>query len=188
MINLFDDPETKNSLTSRVFRQIEREILDGTLAPGTALTELKLSEQLGVSRTPVREALFQLEQEGLVNIIPNKGAVVVGITEKDIEDIYTIRMQIEGLASKWAAERITPQEIDRLSEIVELEIFYAKRGDILQSRNLDTTFHSLLYATSGSRPLMNTLKSFHNYIGKARETSFGSGGGRWLPQTRHAHT
>ena len=59
MINLFDDPETKNSLTSRVFRQIEREILDGTLAPGTALTELKLSEQLGVSRTPVREALFQ---------------------------------------------------------------------------------------------------------------------------------
>lgn len=185
MINLFDDSEVKNSLTSRVFRQVEREILDGTLAPGSALTEMKLSQQLGVSRTPVREALFQLEQEGLVNIIPNKGAVVVGITKKDIEDIYTIRMQIEGLASKWAAERITPQETKRLKEIVELEMFYAKRGDILQSRNLDTTFHSALYDASGSKPLKNTLKAFHNYIGKARETSFGSGGRALISAIEH---
>ena len=127
-------------------------------------------------RNAAAGALFQLEQEGLVSIVHNKGAVVVGITEKDIEDIYTIRMQIEGLASKWAAERITPDETARLSEIVELEMFYAKRGDLVQSRNLDTSFHSVLYEASGSKPLRNTLLSFHNYIGRARQASFGSGG------------
>lgn len=176
MLNLFEEPQAGSSLTSKVFRQLERKILDGTLASGTALTETKLSEELGVSRTPVREALFQLEQEGLVSIVHNKSAVVVGVTEKDIEDIYTIRMQIEGLASKWAAERITVEEVSRLREIAELELFYAKRGDIAQSRNLDTSFHSILYTACGSTPLKNTLISFHNYIGRAREASFGTGG------------
>ena len=171
---LNEDVDT-GSLTSRVFHRIEKDIVDGTYRPGENLTESKLCESLGVSRTPVREALFQLEQEGLVRITHNKGAVVVGVSEKDINDIYTIRMQIEGLASKWAAERITAEEKKRLEEIVELEAFYAARGNVEQSRNLDHSFHDGLYAASGSNPLRNTLRTFHNYIGRARENSFKTG-------------
>lgn len=160
------------SLTARVFRQIERDILEGTYPTGTALTEHRLSEELGVSRTPVREALFQLEQEGLVHITPNKGAVVVGISEKDIDDIYTIRVMIEGLASRWAAERITEEELSKLTEIIDLQRFYVDRGDTVQGWSLDTAFHALLYDACRSNPLCNTLKGFHNYVRKAREMSF----------------
>lgn len=167
-----DSSRTGSSLASRVFSTLEKQILDGTYAEGTALTELKLSDEFGVSRTPVREALFQLEREGLVKIQHNKGAVVIGISEKDIEDIYTIRMRIEGLATRWAAERITTDELERLTDIVELEAFYAGKGDIAQSRNLDTQFHSGLYDACGSKQLKNTLTGFHNYIGRAREQSF----------------
>ncbi len=164
--------EESVSLTGRVFRHIERCILEGEYPSGSALTEHRISQEVGVSRTPVREALFQLEQEGLVRLIPNKGAVVVGISEKDIDDIYTIRVMIEGLASRWAAERITPEELDKLTEIIDLQRFYVERGDTVQGWNLDSTFHSLLYDACRSNPLSNTLKTFHNYVRKARESSF----------------
>lgn len=163
------------SLASKVFQKIEKDILDGTFRTGENLTEVKLCERFGVSRTPVREALFQLEQEGLVEIKHNKGAVVVGISEKDIEDIYTIRMHVEGLASKWATERITEEEKKQLIEVVELEMFYASRDNIEQCRTLDHSFHDGLYAASRSKPLRNTLRSFHNYIGRARANSFKTG-------------
>ena len=175
MFSVILDEAESGSLTSRVFHKIEKDILDGTYAPGAGLTEAKLCETLGVSRTPVREALFQLEQEGLIRIAHNRGAVVIGISEKDIDDIYTIRMQIEGLASKWAAERITEQEKTRLAEIVELAIFYAEKGNIEQTWYLDHSFHDGLYTASGSNPLCNTLRTYHNYVGRAREKSFKTG-------------
>ena len=87
------------SLRIRVFNAIENAILDGEYKDGDSLNELRLSKELGISRTPVREALMQLELEGLVRSVPNKGAVVVGVTEKDIHDIYEIRIRIEGLAA-----------------------------------------------------------------------------------------
>ena len=88
-----------------VFNTLRRAILRGELVPGQRLMEIQLAEKMGVSRTPVREALRQLELEGLVQIIPNKGAVVVGVTEKDIEDIYVIRMRMEDLGVGWGAPR-----------------------------------------------------------------------------------
>ena len=173
------------SLASRVFQKIEKEILDGTYRTGENLTEAKLCEQFSVSRTPVREALFQLEQEGLVEIKHNKGAVVVGISEQDIEDIYTIRMQIEGLASKWAAERITDEEKKELMEIVELEIFYAAKDNVEQCRSLDHSFHDGLYTASRSKQLRNMLRSFHNYVGRARANSFKTGDRIKIAATEH---
>ena len=173
------------SLASRVFRQIEQDILDGTFQPGQNLTEAKLCEQFGVSRTPVREALFQLEQEGLVQIKHNKGAVVVGISKQDIEDIYTIRMHVEGLASRWAAERITEEEKKQLLEILDLEMFYAAKENVEQCRKLDHSFHDGLYAASRSKPLHNTLRSFHNYIGRARAHSFKTGDRIKIAATEH---
>lgn len=156
---------------TQVFRQLEKAILDGELVPGTSLTEVKLSQELGVSRTPIREALMQLELEGLVKTTHNKGAVVVGVSSADVNDIYLIRTRIEGLAARRAAENITPQELADLREIVELQEFYVGRGDNLQVGNLDQRFHEIVYESSRSRPLKQMLTMFHNSIQKARATS-----------------
>jgi DNA-binding GntR family transcriptional regulator len=160
-----------NSLAGQVFKALQNDILNGVLAPGDALTEQKLCDELGVSRTPVREALSKLELERLVRTVPNRGAVVVGITEKDIADIYTIRMYIEGLAARWSAENITDAQLGTLRSIVELQEFYAERGDMMQIWQLDTRFHELIYESCSSGVLQVTLSNFHRYIQKARELS-----------------
>ena len=99
MIGGYEEDPGSNSLRNRIFNHIQSDILNGAYEPGESLTETRLSEELGVSRTPVREALRQLELEGLVQSIPNKGVFVKGVSAQDINDIYTIRMLIEGLAA-----------------------------------------------------------------------------------------
>jgi DNA-binding GntR family transcriptional regulator len=178
-------PSESSSLRAQVFKEIEQAILNGAFAPGDSLTELRLSAELGVSRTPVREALRQLELEGLVTTIPNKGAVVVGVSEKDIDDIYTIRSYIEGLAAKWAAAHITDDEISALREIVELQEYYVSRGDSMQVWHLDSRFHELIYECCRSRPLKHTLSGFHHYIQKARALSFKTAGRAVLAVQEH---
>jgi DNA-binding GntR family transcriptional regulator len=160
------------SLRAQVFKELENAILTGTLVPGDALIESHLSQELGVSRTPVREAIRQLELEGLVKSIPNRGAVVVGISERDIEDIYTIRTRIEGLAARWAAQNITDEEAEALKNIIDLQEFYLEKGDVLQIWHLDSRFHELLNESCRSNLLRHTLSSFHNYIQRARRISF----------------
>lgn len=165
-----------NSLRSRVFNQIENDILNGRYRPGDSLIETKLSDELGVSRTPVREAIRQLELEGLVQTIPNKGAVVTGITAKDIEDIYTIRMLIEGLAARWAAEKATETELEELKEALELEEFYTLKNKTEDLMHFDSRFHEIIFKASKSRVLMHTLSSYHHYVQKARKMSLSTPG------------
>ena len=165
-----------SSLQARVFEEIEGAILSGAFAGGESLGEMKLSAELGVSRTPVLEALRQLELEGLVKIIPNKGAVVVGVTEKDIEDIYVIRMRIEDLAVRWAAESMTDEDCKALWEVVELQEFYAQKEDAERLCEMDGTFHEAIYRFSRSKPLNHMLTGFHHYIRHARSISFKSSG------------
>ena len=160
-----------HSLTERVFSEIEQAILSGIYSVGDQLVESKISLELGVSRTPVREALKQLELEGLVTTIPNKGTFVVGVSTEDILDIYTIRVAVEGISSKLAAERITDSDAKELETLVELQEFYASKGDIFQLLQLDTKFHEIIYEISGSRILKHTLASFHNQLKRARESS-----------------
>ena len=162
------------SLRDRVFNQLQNDILNGLYEPGESLIESKLSEELGVSRTPIREAIRQLELEGLVKTVPNKGAVVSGISKKDIEDIYTIRMLIEGLAARWAAEKITPKELKELQEAVDLEEFYTNKNDTEQLLKFDTRFHDIIYKACKSKPLMHMLSTFHHYVQKARSISMSS--------------
>ncbi len=163
-----------NSLHSRVYNQIRNDILNGVYEPGESLIETKLSEEMGVSRTPVREALRQLELEGLVQSVPNKGVTVMGVSEQDIQDIYTIRMLIEGLAARWAAEKITPAELEELKEAVDLEEFYTKKSDYGHLLQFDTRFHDIIFRASKSMPLMHTLSTFHHYVQKARKMSMSS--------------
>lgn len=166
----------QGSLTTKVFKILEKAILKGEFLPGEALTEQSLSNQLGVSRTPVREALRQLELAGLVKTVPNKGAEVVGISEKDVDDIYTIRVHIEGLAARWAAEHISEEDIKKLRDTLELQEFYASKGDTDRVKSLDSSFHEAVYKASESNPLRQILSQLHNYIQSSRGLSIDSEG------------
>ncbi len=102
----------KYSLRGRVFSKIRADILSGKYKDHEELKEVAIGEELGVSRTPVREAFRQLELEGLIQIVPNKGAYVTGITAKDVQDIYMIRSLLEGLCARWATEHITKEQLE----------------------------------------------------------------------------
>ena len=161
--------EDNYSLSSRVFHTIRENILSGKYATEEELKEKTIGEELGVSRTPVREALRQLELEGLVTIIPNKGAYVVGISQKDIRDIYEIRTRLEGLCARWAACYITKEQLDELEENIYLSDFHTSKGNYVQVVELDNRFHELLYQASGSKELRHVLSDFHHYVQRVRK-------------------
>lgn len=161
--------EDNYSLSSRVFHTIRENILSGKYATEEELKEKTIGEELGVSRTPVREALRQLELEGLVTIIPNKGAYVVGISQKDIRDIYEIRTRLEGLCARWAACYITKEQLDELEENIYLSDFHTSKGNYDQVVELDNRFHELLYQASGSKELRHVLSDFHHYVQRVRK-------------------
>lgn len=154
----------KYSLQSRVFERIREDILKGVYKKNDELKEVTIGNELGVSRTPVREALRQLELEGLVKIIPNKGAYVVGIESKDIKDIYEIRARLEGLCARWATENADESHIARLDEIVELTEFQCYRKKYEKVLELDNEFHELLYEMADSNMLYRTMSDFHHYV------------------------
>ncbi len=164
------DEKRTLSIADNVFSAIENQILSGVLEKGTLITELKLCEQFGVSRTPVREALMRLRQEGLVEE-SGKGALVVGITEADIDDIYEVRIRVEGLASARCAERISEDELKKLEETVSLQEFYAERGKADSIRNLDSEFHRLIFSYCGSRTLETLLLELHRKVKLVRRVS-----------------
>lgn len=164
----------KYSLRGRIFTKIREDILTGVYKKGEAVIESKVSKNLGVSRTPVREALRQLELEELVSIIPNKGAVVNGINAKDISDIYLIRSRIEGLAAKLCAESITVEQINTFEEIIMLSEFHLQKEHLEQVYKLDNKFHELLYEGSNSRMLRHILSDFHHYVQRVRKESLKS--------------
>lgn len=168
------DVTDKYSLRGRVFNKIREDILSGKYNQNEELKENMIGSELGVSRTPVREALRQLELEGLVNIVPNKGAYVNGISEKDIHDIYIIRSYLEGLCARWACEHITQEQIDELEEIVYLSEFHAKKDHHEQIVELDNKFHQLIYEASNSKILDHVLTDFHHYVQRIRKITLAS--------------
>ena len=168
---LNDDSSTGLSLTSRIFNILREDILNSRYAEGEKLVEAKLAEDLGVSRTPVREALKQLELDGLVENIPNRGVVVLGISKQDIEDIFEIRTAIEGISAKWAVDRITNEELASLKEVYELMEFYTFKKDVEKFAELNTRFHEIIYKATKSRYLEQVLKDFQYYMKKTRRKS-----------------
>ncbi len=158
------------SLADQVFDEIERKILSGYYKRGELLTETRLSEELGVSRTPIREAIFRLNQEHLLEISP-KGALVLGITRQDIRDIYEIRLRIEGLASRLAAENITEEGVHELKKVLDLQEFYTEKGDTDEIKNMDNRFHQTIYRLCASPMLLYTLEPLHRRIVKFRKAS-----------------
>lgn len=159
----------KYSLRGRVFHKLREDILNGKYKENEELKEVAIGEELGVSRTPVREAFRQLELEGLIQIVPNKGAYVTGITAKDIKDIYMIRSSLEGMCARLATEHITTEQLEELEENVYLASFHASKGHMEQMAELDNRFHHILYEACDSKMLEKLLQDFHQYVIRIRK-------------------
>ncbi len=158
------------SLADQVFEHLESDILSGKYSRGEVLTESKLCAQLGVSRTPIREALRRLEQEHLIEE-SGKGSVVIGITEKDLEDIYLIRAQLEGLIAAFAAKNRDEELLELLRESLELQEFYLDKKDADRIKQMDNKFHNKMYELSGSMVFYDTLLPLHKKAQKYRKAS-----------------
>ena len=159
----------KFSLRGRVFHKLRDDILNGKYKENDELRDVAIGEELGVSRTPVREAFRQLELEGLIQIVPNKGAYVTGITRKDVQDIYMIRSLLEGLCARWATENITEEQMAEMEENIFLSKFHAEKGHYDQLAELDNRFHEILYEACNSKMLEHQLRDFHQYVLRVRK-------------------
>ena len=158
------------SLADQVFERLENDIITGVYPKGEILTELKLVEQLGVSRTPIREALRRLEQERLIQET-GKGSLVLGITVEDLMDIMAIRKRIEGLAAYHATKNLTDEGREELTRINELQEFYYSKMDTERLRQMDDRFHDTIYALSGSTVIRDTLRPLHRKTQRYRKAS-----------------
>ena len=153
---------------------IRKRIIYQELEPGQKIVEQDLAKEFKTSRAPIREALRQLELEGLIQIIPNKGAYVTGITQKDVKDIYMIRSLLEGLCARWATEHITKEQMEEMEENVYLSKFHAQKGHLEQLAELDNRFHDILYEACDSKMLEHQLKDFHQYVLRVRKKTLSS--------------
>ena len=148
------------SLADQVFDKLENDIIQGVYPKGEVLTELKLVEQLGVSRTPIREALRRLEQERLI-ADTGKGSLVLGITDDDLLDIMNIRERIEGLVAYYAALNITPEGAAELKHLTDLQDFYFSKHDAEHLRQVDDEFHDAICRLSNRTVISDTLTPLH---------------------------
>ena len=159
-----DGPKANVPISSNLYSQLQRDILTGKLKNGQKLTEQVICEEYNVSRTPVREALRQLESEGLVENILNRGSFVVGLSRQDFEDMFELRKIYEIQAVKWAIERITEEEMDALDETFEFMEFYTLRNDIDKMLTINEGFHQIIYEASHNRMLQQLLSSYQTYL------------------------
>lgn len=158
------------SLADQVFEKLESDIITGIYPRGEILTELKLVEQLGVSRTPIREAMRRLEQERLIQE-SGKGAVVLGITLEDLVDIMEIRQRIEGIAAYYATKNMTPEGLAELEKISDLQDFYYTRKDLECLRQTDDRFHDTIYELSRRTVVRDILLQLHRKTQRYRKSS-----------------
>ena len=156
--------ERARPLSADLASKIRIDILSERVRPGEKLTEQAISENYGVSRTPVREAFKNLEAEGLVDMIPNRGAFVIGLTKNDIRDIYILRVKCEVQAVQWAIERRTKEEMEAIEENLDFMRFYTERRDANRMRSINSEFHKRIAAASHNRILIEYLSRIQDYI------------------------
>ena len=122
--------KTSQPLSAGLYSELQKDILSGAIPDGSKLTEQVVCKRYNVSRTPVREAFRQLEADGLIENIPNRGAFVTGLTKRDISDLFDLRILFEVQAVEWAVKRMSSEEIDRLAESLEFMEFYTLKEDV----------------------------------------------------------
>lgn len=152
------------SLGSKIFILLRDRILNESYKCGDKLNELTLAKELKISRTPIREALKQLELEGLVESIPNKGVYVKGFSPRDIDDMFEIRLSLEGLAVSFAIDRMDEVHLAKIKEVFELLEFYTKKGDFDKVNDFNILFHESIYQATQSTYFEQILKDIHYYV------------------------
>jgi len=180
-----DGNKNKKSLTNLIFEKVRDDILNDVYTLGDKLVESKLADELGVSRTPVREALKQLELDGLVESIPNRGVIVKGLSDQDIYDIYSVRISIESIAAELAVERMTPDDLKALTDIYDLMEFFTMKNDSNKIFELNTQFHEKIYTCTKSRYLEHILKDFQIFIKSTRLESLKTKGRLEIALSEH---
>lgn len=151
-----------------VFQTLRQAILRGELKPGERLMEIHLAHKLGVSRTPVREAIRKLELEGLVLMIPRKGAVVAEITISDLEDVLEVRMTLEELAVRYACKRITKEQLDELRHLSDEFRRSLSGSDVGACAQADVAFHDAIYEATGNKRLIQILNNLREQMYRYR--------------------
>lgn len=151
--------EEELPLRDVVFRTLRRQILMGELKPGERLMEVKLTKKLGVSRTPVREAIHLLEIEGLANIVPRKGATVAEITEEDLQDVLEVRCALEELAVELACKRRTEEELALLKEAGDKFVLATKNGSVTDMAEKDVSFHNIIFKMTRNKRLVQMVEN-----------------------------
>ena len=155
-------------LRQQVLDALRQAIIDGRLAPGARLTERELTEMMHVSRTVIREALRQLESEGLIAIIPNKGPVVRSLTLLEAKDLYQIRAVLEGLAARLFTEHAADEHVKRLAQSLEVVVGAYASGDAQQVLETKNRFYDVLFEGAGSQTLSTMLGTLHARIWRWR--------------------
>lgn len=151
-----------------VFNTLRDAILKGELDPGEHLMEVQLANRLGVSRTPIREAIRQLETEGLVVMTPRKGAVVAEITQKDLTDVLEVRKALEELAVELACNKITAEEVEKLKECDERFCEALDKNELTVIADMDEQFHDVIYEATGNKRLVQLLNNLRQQMYRYR--------------------
>lgn len=154
-----------------VCETLREAIRTGALKPGERLMEIQLAEELGVSRTPVREAIRKLELEGYVIMMPRRGTYVASLSIRDVNEVFEIRTSLDSLASGLAAERITEEELERLKRLLALIGAYIEQNDMDKIVETDTEFHDLLYQVSRNTRLVGIIFNLREQLTRFRSAS-----------------
>lgn len=170
-----------------VFKTLRQAILKGELEPGERLMEIQLAERLGVSRTPIREAIRKLELEGLVLMIPRKGAEVAKISESNLRDVLEVRRSLEELAIDLACQRITEEELDELNK-AEVDFKAAiENGDAMQIAQTDESFHEIIYNSTKNQKLVQILNNLREQMYRYRLEYIKDADKRQVLMVEHEH-
>lgn len=173
IIQYLEDGKTGNQpLSTNLYAELQEDILTGKLRPGEKLTEQKICNEYKVSRIPVREALHQLEMDGLIEKIPNRGAFVLGLSVQDIQDMQVLRAAYEIQAVRWAIERITEEERSEMDETFEFMEFYTMKNDINKMQSINAAFHQIIYAATHNRMLQQQLTNYQTYLKYCNPSNF----------------
>lgn len=157
---------TRLQVRDKVYERLRTAIIEDALKPGNRLVERKLAQKLGVSRTPVREAIRKLELEGLVYHVPRVGAIVAEIDDQEVLEVYRIRAVLEGLVTRMAAEKIVPEQLEKLTSLLEKLEEYSAKEDLENLKKVHQQFNDVIYKAAGSQRLYNMITPLVDYINR----------------------
>ncbi len=167
----FINLERHQTLRERIVDFLKESIIKGQLKPGERIAEPELAERFGISRTPIREALRQLESEGFLTVVPRKGATVSPITDRDVREFYEIKSLLEGYAARIACDRMTEKEIKRMENLNSQMKRFAEKDDVKNFFRLDNQFHDVFLKACGNEKLYNLVHSLVEQFERFRITA-----------------